>query len=146
MPADSFFYLEYPDISALSPLCREYQVDWLTEKIKESILDEGWNQGETDVTLKYLTLSEGMGFGSSFDEVLINAFSDSFISIHMCPDFMSLSRKMQVMIARKRLWFLLRSFDDDDRSLILNEEDCGFLSIFEEQSVCNFKCNNIEQE
>ena len=118
----------------------------MIEKIKDYILDEGCNHGgETEDILKYLALSEEMEFGASFDEVLINCLNDSFISIHMCADFMSLSRKMQVMIARKRLWLLLRSFEGDDRIAILNEEDCGLLSIFEEQTAFNFKYNNIEQ-
>ena len=96
--------------------------------------------------LEYLVLSKEMAFGAAFDEVLINGFRDSFISIHTCLDFMSLSRKTQITIARKRLWFLLRSFEDDDRSLILNEKGCGFLSIFEEQAVVGFEYNYTEQK
>ena len=85
-----------------------------------------------------------MNFGGAFNEAFINRIKDSFIKIHMRADFMSLSRKTQITIARKRLWFLLRSFEDDDRSALLNEEGCGFLSIFEEQTVCDFQCNNVE--
>ena len=116
----------------------------MTEKIKDFIKDEGPND-KKDI-LKHLVLSDEMDFGASFDKALINGFHDSFISIHMCADFMLLSRKTQIMIARKRLWLLLRSFEDDDRSLVLNEEGCGILSINEEQTVCDFKYNRIEEK
>ena len=86
-----------------------------------------------------------MNFGGAFNEAFINRIKDSFIKIHMRADFMSLSRKTQITIARKRLWFLLRILDQNGLNLILNEEDCGFLSIFEGQTVCDFKYNDTEQ-
>ena len=63
----------------------------------------------------------------------------------MSVDFMALSSKVQVLIARKRMWLLLRNFDKESRKILLNEEDCGFLSIFEDQSVFDFEYNNTEE-
>ena len=87
-----------------------------------------------------------MDFGVSFDESLINGLKEPFPSIQMCPEFMSLSRRMQILIARKRLWLLLRGFDLIPQYITINLERLGFLSIFEEQPVFNFEFNSFEKE
>ena len=129
-------------MSVLSPLCREYQVDWLLEKMEDCIND-GTYYVTKESTLKNLLLFEEMNFGPC--DKLINTIKDDFPSIHMSVDFMALSSKVQVMIARKRMWLLLRGFDKESRKMLLNEEDCGFLSIFEDQSVFDFEYNDTEE-
>ena len=125
-------------------LCREYQVDWLAEKIKMFVIKIAFM--DTDEILKYLVLSEEMDFGKSFDEALINALSDSFVSIRMKAKFKSLSLTTQIMIVRKRLWLHLRAFNVVSRDHILNMKDIGFLSIFEGQPVIKFADNAFEQK
>ena len=87
-----------------------------------------------------------MDFGASFDEALVNELKDPFPSIQMCPEFMSLSRKMQILIARKRLWLLLRGLNLTTLHFILNMEETGLLSIFEEQLEFDFEYNATEKE
>ena len=77
---------------------------------------------------------------------LINSLHDNFHSLQTCSDFPLLSCQKQILIARKRLWLLLRHFGDKDRNSILNEGHIGFLSIFEEQTVCNFQYNRYEED
>ena len=100
----------------------------------------------TEEILQFLGHSEDMNFGASFNEILINELKDPFSSIQMCSEFMSLSRKIQVSIARKRLLLLLRGLTAIDQLIILNTEGVGFLSIFEEQSQIHFKYNATEKE
>uniref|UniRef100_A0A7M5XKG7 BTB domain-containing protein n=1 Tax=Clytia hemisphaerica TaxID=252671 RepID=A0A7M5XKG7_9CNID len=72
----------------LSLLCREYQIDWLTEKIKTFIIEEG-SKNTADEILQYLTLSEEANFGLPLYETLVNQLHDSFQTIQVCPNFMS---------------------------------------------------------
>ena len=104
----------------------------------------GWRGSNTDLVLKYLHFSEEMDFGASVEGSLINEFSVSFFTIHTCKDFLSLSPKIQILAARKRLWLLLRKLDTEVRSVLLDEEGYGLLSIFEGQPVSNFQYNNSE--
>ena len=127
----------------LSLLCREYQVDWLTKKIKKFIIEK--ESKRTGEILQYLALSEEMDFGASLNENLINELKEPFPIIQMCPEFMSLTLKMQVSIARKRLWLLLRGHTMTFY-LALNVEDIGLMSIFKEQSEIDFKYNATEKE
>ncbi|XP_066928540.1 uncharacterized protein [Clytia hemisphaerica] len=141
-PQDLRDICDYPDVFILSQLCREYQVDWLLEKIRDFInkgrfLTKRW-------ILKGILLCEAMNFDPC--EVLVNSIEDNFLDIHMSKDFMELSSKMQVLIARKRMWLLLRNSDEKKRKMLFNEEDCGFLSIFDDQSVFDFKFNGSEKE
>ena len=129
----------------LSPLCREYQVDWLIEKIKDYI-KSGSISCKTKNILRYLVYSEEMNFGLDIDTELINSFEDNFHTIQMCSEFQNLSLKMQILIARKRLWLLMRNLKPTDSSVLLNDENYGLLSIFEEQSVFNFKFNCEEED
>ena len=131
----------------LAPLCREYQVDWLTNKIIATIKEDASSvdMGKQYI-LKYLSFSEEMDFGTVNDAPLVNSLHDNFHSLQTCSEFSSLSHNKKILIARKRLWLLLRHLGDEDRNLILNEEDIGFLSIFEEQTVCDFEYNSSEDE
>jgi len=79
-------------------------------------------------------------------DVLVNSIEDNFLDIHMSKDFMELSSKMQVLIARKRMWLLLRNSEEKKRKMLFNEEDCGFLSIFDDQFVFDFRFNGSEKE
>ena len=129
----------------MAPLCREYQIDWLIETIKKYIKSEIDCAVDKETLLKYLAFSDEMDFGPSVVDHLINAIRENFPSLHMSLGFMSLSSKMQILIARKRLWLLLRNFNENERRILLNKEDCGFLSIFEGQKVFNFEYNNAEK-
>ena len=124
-----------------------YQLDWLTNKIKdfieEDVASEWWGQGK-EYFLKYLSFSEEMDFGPVNDVVLVNSLHEDFHSLQTCSEFSSLTRHKKILIARKRLWLLLRHFKDEDRNLILNEKDHGFLSIFEEQTVFKFQYHKTE--
>ena len=140
------FFSDYPDITVLAPLCREYQVDWLTNQIKDFIYGDASSNQDKDCILKYLSVSEEMDFGSINDVKLINSLHDNFHSLQTSTDFPLLSRQKQILIARKRLWLLLRHLDEEDRNLILNEEQRGFLSVFEDQTVFKFKYNSSEED
>ena len=94
--------------------------------------------------LKCILLAEEMNFDQSVNTNLINTVSDDFLSLHVSSDFMLLCKNTQILIARKR--FLLRKIEKENRTMILNEKDCGFLSIFEDQSVFKFKLNNQEKD
>ena len=85
-----------------------------------------------------------MDFGPVNDELLVNSLHDDFHSLQTSSEFSPLTRHKKILIARKRLWLLLRHFKDVDRNLILNEEDQGFLSIFEEQTVFKFQYHKTE--
>ena len=74
-----------------------------------------------------------MEFDEPFILKLINTISDNFIDLHMSSEFMALSKETVIMIARKRLWLLLRNVDE--KALILNKKECGLLSIFDHQAV-----------
>ena len=86
-----------------------------------------------------------MDFGPDVEESLINRLDDNFPTLDMNPDFASLSQKTQILIARKRLWLLLRDFDQENRKILLNEEGNGFLSIFVDQTTFNFQYNDVEE-
>ena len=137
------FFLDLADIMVLSPLCREYQVEWLTERIKDYIKETNCYWKST--VFKCLKLSEEMNFGQSVNESLINELHENFPILQTSTRFMSLSSQMQILIARKRLWLLLRFMKEDNREVLLNEEGYGFLSIFEGQKVFNFKYNGMEK-
>eukprot|EP00111_Clytia_hemisphaerica_P000482 TCONS_00001385-protein len=146
-PQDIGNIIDFPDITILAPLCREYQVDWLTKKIKDFIRVRAARlnkKGSKIVALNYLSFSEEIGFDESNDTLLVNSLSCGFHSLQTCLEFSVLSRHKQVLIARKRLWLLLRHFFDKYRDLILNEEGFGFLSLFEEQTVFDFQYNKTE--
>ena len=86
-----------------------------------------------------------MNFGEEVKRTLINEVQDVFPSLQMHPEFSLLSPKTQVLIARKRLWSLLRGFNAKDRSVLLNEIGYGFVTIFEGQSAFEFEYNNSEE-
>ena len=130
---------------ALTPLCREYQVDWLFEKLQDSLKEPNEAFEDLETLLKCILFAEEMNFDQSIKAILINEVSDDFLSFHMSSDFMSLSKNTQVLIARKRLWLLLRKIEKENRTMILNEKDCGLLFIFEDQSVFKFKLNDLEK-
>ena len=100
---------------------------------------------DIETLLKCILFAEEINFDQSVNTNLINTISDDFLSLHMSLDFMSLCKNTQILIARKRLWLLLRKIQTENRTMILDEKDCGFLSIFEDQSVFKFKLNNQEK-
>ena len=115
----------------------------MMEKLKNYILETRIMTKE--IIPKYLAFCEKMDFGTGVEESLVNRLVDNFPTVQMNPDFASLSSQMQVLIARKRLWLLLRNFDEKNRKMLLNEEGYGLLSIFADQTTFNFEYNDEEK-
>eukprot|EP00111_Clytia_hemisphaerica_P022846 TCONS_00067242-protein len=96
------------NIWALAPLCQEYQVDWLSNKIESFIRNCATNRTKT--ILNYLVLAEDMHFGIEVERSLVSKLLRGFQNISMCLEFLLLSRRMQVWIARRKLADSLKKF------------------------------------
>ena len=60
---------------------------------------------------------------------LVKQLDKSFIFVQMYPEFSSLDTKTKILVARKRLWFLMKFLDDETKRLLLNNESAGLLSV-----------------
>ena len=90
------------DAFTILPLCREYQVDWLTKNIQE-FLQRNFTKVTTTLSsrLKYLKLAEDYQF-EVFKENLLTAetFNMLFMDVRMMSEFNELHTDMKVRIAR----------------------------------------------
>ena len=105
----TFIISDETDVFILSPLCQEYQIDWLTDKIKSYILQRNvvpttWSTSNTETVLKYLSLADTMSFGHNVEESVIDLINEPFQNVHMESQFLQLSQRIQILIARKLLW------------------------------------------
>ena len=142
-----FVFLDLADVSSLAYLCQEYQVDWLLDKIKDYLSKVQIT--DLSLQLRYLHLLEGIGFGNLelLENNLLNQVTDIFLDIQSNPLFSSCERRLQIMVARKRLWFLLDNVDSDTKLTFLNTGNVGLLSIFKKykQTPIKFALNQSEQ-
>lgn len=141
-----FISTGYTNIKSLATLCQEYQVDWLSDRI-ENYLSHAKIFG-TDLLLEYMQLSKNMNFKFEVVTNLLNQFSDHFPKIQSSPLFVSVDRHIQILVARKRLFYLLEGIDQNIKTTFLNKEDFGLLSIFKDlyQSFIRFNFNSVELE
>ena len=65
---------------------------------------------------------------------LVKQLDKSFIFVQMYPEFSSLDTKTKILVARKRLWFLMDFLDDKTKGLLLNSETAGLLSVLKNRN------------
>uniref|UniRef100_A0A7M5UTA3 BTB domain-containing protein n=1 Tax=Clytia hemisphaerica TaxID=252671 RepID=A0A7M5UTA3_9CNID len=56
------------DVLVLAPLCQEYQVDWISNKIKSFLLQDATK--DTETILRHLVVTEKIDFGSKVEKKL----------------------------------------------------------------------------
>ena len=132
------------NFKVLAILCQEYQIDWLSNRIENYLLHAKIRN--TDLLLEYMQLSKKMDFKFKVVTNLINQFTDYFPIIQTSPFFASIDRQLQILVARKRLFYLLEGIDQNTKTIFLNKEGFGLLSIFEDsyQSLIGFSLNPVE--
>ena len=124
--------IDKTNIWALSPLCQEYQVDWLLGKIKSFV--SGSSSSNTKTLLRYLTLAEDLDFGFEFEQSLIEKLKDPFPLIQAHFEFLLLSRRTEIWIARRCLAKLVDSYYSEFHSELPHYSmiDSEIVSFFEE--------------
>ena len=105
---------------------------------------------ETKHLLVFLEIASKMGFEDA-EKNLVNQLHDSFIFFQMYSEFSALSTKAKILVARKRLWFLLNNLADEecnDKNLFLNTESAGLLSVLVNynQKPIDFQYNGEESK
>ena len=126
-----FLISDETDVFILAPLCQEYQVDWLTDKIKSYILN--CSTSNTETILKYLSLADTMNFGHHFEEALIDQIDEPFYSVHIESEFIQLTQRLQILIARKLLWKVyVDKLDTTGVECLSSIIDHSLLSIFDD--------------
>ena len=145
-------FLDDTNIWALAPLCQEYQVDWLSKKIE--YLLRNCSTINTRKILSYLVLAEDMNFGIELERSLVYKLHRRFHYIGLYLEFLLLSRRIQVWIARKKLADLLKelwvdpypsaiyTFSNEKR--VAGIKDCEavhteILSLFDDLGQCNIE-------
>ncbi|XP_066923572.1 uncharacterized protein [Clytia hemisphaerica] len=118
------------DVVILAPLCQEYQIDWLADKIKTFICSPISN---TKTILKYLSITETMNFGHGIEESVINLIKEPFQNVHMESEFLRLNQRLQILIARKLLWKIYLVNIDRRKGPLSSIIDHTILSIFDNQ-------------
>lgn len=131
--------LDKTNIWALGALCHEYQVDWLVEKIK-SFINKNYTVANTKTLLRYLALTEDMQFGMHLQKILIGKLTGHFQHISMHLEFLLLSRRIQVWIARVNLSCLLKnlSFTWMVRMIIASEIESIFKDLDQQNIQVSF--------
>ena len=87
--------------------------------------------GKTQQILVYLGIASKMNF-SEAETNLVNQISESFVITNMRPEFSSLDRKTKILVARKRLWYMMNGWDEgfgDAKHKFLNNKSAGLMSI-----------------
>lgn len=129
-----YFFLDVGKLSVLATLCKEFDVEWIKEKIK-NYLEKIETRPGIGLTSKYLLSNLEIASKMEFNEAttnLVNQLDESFIYIQMYPEFSALDTKGKILIARKRLWFLMNFVDNTTKDLLLNNETAGLLSILKD--------------
>ena len=98
-------HLDGTNIWVLAPLCQEYQVDWLSNKIKSFMKT---CSGNIKTLLKYIILAGDMNFGIEIQKRLVNKLPGQFQDINMHLEFLLLSRRMKIWITRVKLADLMK--------------------------------------
>ena len=114
------------NLGSLAAMFIEFDVAWVKEKIKDYL--EKIEQNTTQSLLLDLDIASKMEFVQA-ETNLINQLDESFIFIQMYPEFSALDTKTKILVARKRLWFLMDFLDNKTKDLLLNNESAGLLSI-----------------
>ena len=114
-------------------MSKEFNVEWVKEKIKnhlEKIEINHTPQGSSKSQILLLNLAIASNLEFVQAEInLVNQLDKSFIFVQMYPEFSSLDTKTKILVARKRLWFLMKFLDDETKDLLLNNESAGLLSV-----------------
>ena len=96
-------FIDETDVFILSPLCQEYQIDWLIDRIRRHI--SICTTSKSNTLLEYLLIADRIGF--NLEERLTNQISEPFPILQTYTEFSQLNRRTQILIARKCLWKLL---------------------------------------
>ena len=121
---------EHTNINALAFLCQEYQVDWLSDRIENYLLHVKIT--DTYRILEYIQFSEKMDLKENVVNNLYQQISDHFPVLQGSPLFALISRQIQMKIARKRLYGLMRfiSIQNEVRNTLLCNYDNGLRYFF----------------
>ena len=96
------------------------------EKIEINHTPQG--NSKSQILLLNLAIASNLEFVQA-EINLVNQLDKSFIFVQMYPEFSSLDTKTKILVARKRLWFLMKFLDDEKKDLLLNNESAGLLSV-----------------
>ena len=125
------------NLTAFADICKEFQVDWINDRIK-SFLETLNMSGdeETHQLLVCLGIASKMNFNEA-EENLVDQMSENFVITQMRQEFSSLDTKTKVLVARKRLGFLMWSCHFGFQNFVevkvfLNNESAGLLSILKD--------------
>ena len=141
------------NLSAFSALCEEFKVEWVKDRIKDYLenlnIDEVFDQdlNDTQLLLMYLEIASKLDFEDA-EKNLVDQLHESFVFIQMYPEFSALSTKTKILVARKRLCFLLNFCSRKSKNLYLNTESAGLLSVLVnyQQKPIHFQYNSEEKE
>ena len=89
----------------LLPLCREYQVTWLTKRIQNHLNSLSYSELSTRQKLAYLEIADEYGFSELRKFLLEKSghFDDSFVFIQTLKEFNNLKENTKYEIAKHRL-------------------------------------------
>ena len=86
----------------MANLCKEYQIDWLLDKIEGFLNEKGMEN--LNMQLKYLQLVQKMGFKDNAEIALVNQITTAYFPVILGnPLFAVLDRSMKLKIAIRRL-------------------------------------------
>ena len=74
-----------------------------------------------------------MNFGHTAEEEIIDLINEPFQNVHMAIEFMQLSQRLQILIARKLLWKVYKENIDADKGVLVLSSviDHALLLIFD---------------
>ena len=111
-------------------------------KIENFVEDLDFSKLDTKELLTYLKLASIYGFAQA-EHRLVNQIKENFLKLQMYQEFTWLNIRTKVLLARKRLWTLLKDFQE--RPYLLNTQNVGLLSLLAdyEQMEFSFGTSNI---
>ena len=130
----SYLYFILPartNVFALARLSDEYQINWLSDEIKEYLARV--RTADIDILLCYLQLSYEMETGYKTMRRLLlrgRAVFNSFPMVRSRPYFVSLDRQIQVNIANIFLDLLLQDNKRNDRPRLSYQAENGLRCAF----------------
>ncbi|XP_066920121.1 uncharacterized protein [Clytia hemisphaerica] len=127
------------DLYTLASLCKEYKIEWLMLKIEKFVQDLDMSKLSAKETLVFLKLSSIYGFTKA-EQRLVNQVNEDFLKLQMHQEFTWLNTRAKVLLARKRLWSLLKNFQE--KSYLLNELNVGLLSVLKDYKQYEFEFSN----
>ena len=150
-----FYFLDVKNLSVFADLCQELQVDWAKERIRTYLetleVSSVIKEKNPQHILVYLGIASKMNFAKA-ETNLVNQLHENFVITQMHPQFSVLETKAKILVARKRLWFIMNVWDIKDnptpKNVFLNSESSGMLSILKDfnQKPMVFQYNAEERD